>query len=74
MVNRYAIGIRSVFDVALAGEQMEFPMSAQVEHERVQLPSPEHQAVGQYIQGGALKTWIQPPGDPDACPSSESPL
>ena len=28
--------MRSVFDVALAGEQMEFPMSAQVEHERVQ--------------------------------------
>ena len=42
-------------------------MSAQVEHERVQLPSPEHETVGQYIQGGALKTWIQLPGDPVAC-------
>ena len=58
---------RRVYDVVHSGEQMEFPMSAQVEHEDVVLPSPEHETVGQYIQGGALKTWIQLPGDPDAC-------
>jgi hypothetical protein len=41
--------------------QMEFPMSAQVEHDRVQMPSPEHETVGQYIQGGALKTYPMDP-------------
>ena len=46
---------------------MEFPMSAQVDEMYVPEPSPEHQNVAQYIQGGALKTWIQLPGDPDAC-------
>ena len=51
---------------------MEFPMSAQVEDQYVPEPSPEHQAVAQYIQGGALKTWIQLPGDPDLCAGSES--
>ena len=57
----------SVCDVVRAGEQMEFPMSAQVDEMYVPEPSPEHQSVAQYIQGGALKTWIQLPGDPDAC-------
>merc|ERR1719199_1401011 len=32
-------------------------MSAEVEHEDVVLPSPAHETVGQYIQGGALKTF-----------------
>ena len=65
---------RPVFDVARSGEQMEFPLTALVEDEYVQKPSPEHQNAAQYVQGGALKTWIQLPGDPDACPSSESSL
>ena len=64
----------SVCDVVRSGEQMEFPMSAQVDEMYVPEPSPEHQSVAQYIQGGALKTWIQLPGDPDACPCSESPI
>ena len=42
-------------------------MSAQVDEMYVPEPSPEHQSVAQYIQGGALKTWIQLPGDQDAC-------
>ena len=42
-------------------------MNAEVDEMYVPEPSPEHQSVAQYIQGGALKTWIQLPGDPDAC-------
>ena len=57
---------RPVFDVARSGEQMEFPLTAGVDAEFVQEPSPEHQDSAQYVQGGALKTWIQLPGDPDA--------
>ena len=49
-------------------------MSAQVDEMYVPEPSPEHQNVAQYIQGGALKTWIRLPGDPDACSWSESPI
>ena len=65
---------RRVCDVVHSGEQMEFPMAALVTEEFAMGPSGEHQDAAQYIQGGALKTWIQLPGDPDACPSSESPL
>ena len=45
---------------------MEFPMAALVTEEFAMGPSGEHQEAAQYIQGGALKTWIQLPGDPDA--------
>jgi hypothetical protein len=41
--------------------QMEFPMSAQVDEMYVPEPSPEHQSVAQYIQGGALKTFPMDP-------------
>ena len=51
---------------------MEFPMAALVTEEYSTGPSGEHQEAAQYIQGGALKTWIQLPGDPDAFSSSES--
>ena len=53
---------------------MEFPITAQVEHQYVEPPAGDHWSLAQYIQGGALRTQIQLPGDPDACPSSESPL
>ena len=62
---------RPVFDVARSGEQMEFPLTAGVDADMVRRPSPEHQNAAQYVQGGALKTWIQLPGDPDACPNSK---
>ena len=58
---------RRVCDVVHSGEQMEFPMAALVTEEFSTGPSGEHQEAAQYIQGGALKTWIQLPGDPDAC-------
>ena len=61
-----------VCDVVLSREQMEFPMAALVTEEYSTGPSGEHQEAAQYIQGGALKTWIQLPGDPDAFSSSES--
>ena len=51
---------------------MEFPMAALVTEEFAAGPSGEHQDAAQYIQGGALKTWIQLPGDPDLCAGSES--
>ena len=51
---------------------MEFPMAALVTEEYSTGPSGEHQEAAQYIQGGALKTWIQLPEDPDAFSSSES--
>ena len=51
---------------------MEFPMAALVTEEYSTGPSGEHQDAAQYIQGGALKTWIQLPGDPDLCAGSES--
>ena len=48
---------------------MEFPMAALVTEEFAMGPSGEHQEAAQYIQGGALKTWIRLPGDPAGCPS-----
>ena len=63
---------RPVFDVVRAGEQMEFPLTAGVDADMVRRPSPEHQDSAQYVQGGALKTWIQLPEDPDAFSISES--
>ena len=63
---------RRVCDVVHSGEQMEFPMAALVTEEYSTGPSGEHQEAAQYIQGGALKTWIQLPGDPDLCAGSES--
>jgi hypothetical protein len=41
--------------------QMEFPMNAEVDEMYVPEPSPEHQSVAQYIQGGALKTFPMDP-------------
>ena len=61
-----------VCDLVHSGEQMEFPMAALVTEEYSTGPSGEHQEAAQYIQGGALKTWIQLPGDPDAFSISES--
>ena len=61
-----------VCDVVLSREQMEFPMSALVTEEFAMGPSGEHQDAAQYVQGGALKTWIQLPEDPDAFSISES--
>ena len=51
---------------------MEFPMAALVTEEFAMGPSGEHQDAAQYVQGGALKTWIQLPEDPDAFSISES--
>ena len=58
-------------DLAPAGEQMDFPIEARVQHEYPVPPSPEHGQVAQTIQGGALKSWTRRPGDPDATGNSE---
>jgi hypothetical protein len=41
--------------------KMEFPLTAQVDHEYVEPPSPEHPEMAQNLQGGALRTYPMDP-------------
>ena len=47
---------RAVCDVVHAREQMEFPLTANVDHQNVARPSGDHWNLAQNIQGGSLRT------------------
>jgi hypothetical protein len=50
----YTVAVRNI-------GQMEFPITAQVEHQYVEPPAGDHWNLAQYIQGGALRTYPMDP-------------